>query len=142
MLTASDSENDLPVFPLLQPASRHDFHGFLHCFFTMKSFLPQYMISKLLLDPAHDALPIYQYCCRQNIVPFIALNEKRGVKLKYKNDFTIGPDDIPVCLAGLKMHHDGVETAKSRSKFRCPLMDRRAKSCSCSNPCSGAKSLS
>ena len=36
--TASDSESDLPVFPLLQPASRHDSHGFLHCFFTMKTF--------------------------------------------------------------------------------------------------------
>lgn len=28
MLTASDSENDLPVFPFLSPASRHDSHGF------------------------------------------------------------------------------------------------------------------
>ena len=30
MLTASDSENDLPVFPFLSPASRHDSHGFLY----------------------------------------------------------------------------------------------------------------
>ena len=28
---------DLPVFPLLNPASRHDSHGFLHAFFRMKS---------------------------------------------------------------------------------------------------------
>jgi hypothetical protein len=139
MLTASDSESDLPVFPLLQSASRHDSHGFLHCFFTMKSFLPEYRVSKLLLDPAHDAMPIYEYCRRQSIVPFIALNEKRGVKLKYKNDFTIGTDGIPVCMAGLKMRHDGVEVSKHRSKFRCPLMDRRTKSCSCTNPCSDAK---
>ena len=47
MLTASDSKNDLPVFPLFQPASRHDSHGFLHCFFTMKSFLPKYKVSKM-----------------------------------------------------------------------------------------------
>lgn len=32
MLVASDSESDLPVFPLLNPASRHDSHGFLHAF--------------------------------------------------------------------------------------------------------------
>ena len=139
MLTASDSENDLPVFPLLQPASRHDSHGFLHCFFTMKSFLPEYKVSKLLLDPAHDAMPIYEYCRRQGIVPFIDLNEKRGVKLKYKNDFTIGPDGVPVCMAGLKMRHDGVEASKHRSKFRCPRMDRRTKTCFCHTPCSDAK---
>ena len=139
MLTASDSENDLPVFPLLQPASRHDSHGFLHCFFTMKTFLPEYKVSKLLLDSAHDAMPIYEYCSRQAIAPFIDLNVKRGVKLKYKDDFTIGPDGVPVCMAGLKMRHDGVETSKHRSKFRCPLMDRRNKVCSCATPCSDAK---
>ena len=139
ILTASDSECDLPVFPLLQPASRHDSLAFLHCLFTMKSFLPEYKISKLLLDPAHDAMPVYEYCRSQNIVPFIALNEKRGVKLKYKNDFTIGPDGIPVCMAGLKMRHDGVEFSKRRSKFRCPLMHRRTKTCSCSSPCSDAE---
>ena len=139
MLTASDSESDFPVFPLLQPASRHDSLGFLHCFFTMKTFLPECKISKLILDSAHDAMPIYEYCRRQGIVPFIDLNEKRGVKLKYKNDFTIGPDGVPVCAAGLKMRHDGVEPSKHRSKFRCPLMNRSFKSCSWSNPCSDAK---
>ena len=61
MLVASDSESDLPVFPLLNPASRHDSHGFLHAFFRMKSFLPEFNISKLLLDSAHDAMPIYKY---------------------------------------------------------------------------------
>ena len=43
-------------------------------------------------------------------------------------------------MAGLKMRHDGVELSKHRSKFRCPLMDRRSKSCSCTTPCSDAKS--
>ena len=57
MLVASDSESDLPVFPLLNPASRHEFHGFLHAFFRIKSFLPEFNISKLLLDSAHDAMP-------------------------------------------------------------------------------------
>ena len=37
MMVASDSESDLPVFPLLNPASMHDSHGFLHSFFRMKS---------------------------------------------------------------------------------------------------------
>ena len=36
MLTASDSENDLPVFPFLSPASRHDSHGFYTTGFPWK----------------------------------------------------------------------------------------------------------
>ncbi len=34
MLTASDSENDLPVFPFLGPASSHDSIGFLYNWFS------------------------------------------------------------------------------------------------------------
>ena len=62
----------------------------------MKSFLPDFNVTKLLLDSAHDAMPIYEYCKRKNIIPFIDLNEKRGIKVKYKNDFTIGNDGVPV----------------------------------------------
>lgn len=75
MLVASDSESDLPVFPHLSCASRHDSHEFLHAFFRMKIFLPDYKVSKLLLDSAHDAMPYYEYCLRANITPFIDLNE-------------------------------------------------------------------
>ena len=68
----------------------------------MKSFLPDFHVEKLLLDSAHDAMPYYQYCKRNGIIPFIDLNEKRGIKEKYKDDFTIGKDGIPVCKAGRK----------------------------------------
>lgn len=54
-------------------------------------------------------MPYYQYCRRNGITPFIDLNEKRGIKEKYKEDFTIGEDGIPVCKAGTKMNHDGVK---------------------------------
>lgn len=74
MLVASDSESDLPVFPLLNPASKHDSHGFLETFFRMKSLLPDFIVTKLLLDSAHDAMPIYEYCKQENITPFIDLN--------------------------------------------------------------------
>lgn len=80
MLVASDSESNLPVFPLLNPASKHDFHGFLHTFFRMKSFLPDFNVTKLLLDSARDAMPYYQYCHRANITPFIDLNAQGGIK--------------------------------------------------------------
>ncbi len=91
LLTASDSQSDLPLFPLLAPASRHDSLGFLHCFFTMKTFFPQYTISKLLLDSAHDAMPLYEYCRKQDIVSFIDLNQKRGIK-------TIKETTLPLVL--------------------------------------------
>ena len=138
MMVASDSESDLPVFPLFNPASMHDSHGFLHSFFRMKSFLPDYNVRKLLLDSAHDAMPYYEYCKKEHITPFIDLNEKRGIKVQYKNDFTIGKDGVPVCKAGRKMNHDGVEISKYRIKFRCPLASRKF-GCSCSEPCSNSK---
>ena len=138
MLVASDSESDLPVFPLLNPASRHDSHGFLENFFRMKSFLPDFKVRKLLLDSAHDAMPYYQYCRENSIQPFIDLNEKRGIKQKYKDDFTIGKDGVPICMAGRKMNHDGTEPSKARLKFRCPLASRKY-GCSCETPCSDSK---
>ena len=83
-------------------------------------------------------MPYYQYCRRNGITPFIDLNEKRGIKEKYKDDFTIGEDGIPVCKAGRKMNHDGVEISKARTRFRCSLASRKH-GCSCESPCSDSK---
>lgn len=138
MIVASDSDSDLPIFPLLNPASKHDSHGFLETYFRMKSFLPDFHVNKWLLDSAHDDMPYYLYCRKNGISPFIDLNEKRGIKVKYKDDFTIGKDGVPVCLAGLKMNHDGTEPSKARIKYRCPLASRK-NGCSCAHPCSDSK---
>ena len=92
---------NLCVINTLNSASKHDSHGFLETFFRMKSFLPDFNITKLLLDSAHDAMPIYKYCKQKNIIPFIDLNEKRGIKVKYKNDFTIGKDGVPANIPAL-----------------------------------------
>lgn len=70
-------------------------------------------------------MPYYLYCRKNCIQPFIDLNEKRGIKEKYKEDFTIGKDGVPVCKAGRKMNHDGSEPSKARLKFRCPLASRK-----------------
>ena len=69
---------------------------------------------------------------------FIDLNKKHGTREKYKEDFTIGKDGVPVCKAGRKMNHDGSEPSKARLKFRCPLASRKY-GCSCSDPCSDSK---
>lgn len=138
LLTAAGACHDLPIFPLFGPASRHDAIGFVHAWFTMKAMLPDYTVHKLLLDSAHDAMPVYQYCRQNGIVPFIDLNAKRGAKLKYKDDFTVGEDGVPICPAGHKMCHDGVEKSKMRAKFRCPKISRKY-GCSCESPCSDSK---
>lgn len=83
-------------------------------------------------------MPLYKYFKQKGITPFIDLNEKRGIKVKYKDNFTIGKDGVPVCKAGLKMHHDGVEKNKHRIKFRCPLSNR-IYGCFCEHPCSDSK---
>lgn len=141
MLTASDSENDLPVFPFLGPASRHDSIGFLYCWFSMKKFLPEAKVRKLLLDSAHDAMPYYEYCRDHGIVPFIDLNADRGRPPIYKGDFTINNDGVPVCREGHAMRRDGTESAKGRTKFKCPKISFASGriTCTCENPCSTAK---
>ena len=141
MLTASDSEKDLPVFPFLGPASRHDSIGFLYNWFSMKQSLPEANVTKLLLDSAHDAMPYYEYCRGHGIVPFIDLNAGRGRQPVYKNDFTINDDGVPVCREGHAMRRDGTESAKGRTKFKCPKISFAGDSvtCTCDNPCSDAK---
>ena len=141
MLTASDSDSDLPVFPLLGPASRHDSHGFLYNWFSMKKFLPDIKVSKLLLDSAHDAMPYYLYCRKNNITPFIDLNGKGGKPLVYKDDFTIDDDGVPICKEGFRMRRDGTEEIKGRTKFKCPKVSfaNGTIRCTCEHPCSNAK---
>ena len=73
----------------------------------MKAYLPEFRIEKLLLDSAHDAYAVYEYCCREKITPFIDLNPGHTGHFTYKNDFTIDDDGVPVCKLGLRMHKDG-----------------------------------
>ena len=141
MLTASDSENDLPVFPFLSPASRHDSHGFLYNWFSMKKMLPEVNVTKLLLDSAHDAMPYYDYCKTNDITPFIDLNWKCGRPPVYKDDISINSDGIPLCPKGFPMKQAAVEPRKGRIKYRCPKISYKGGTphCTCDEPCSDAK---
>ena len=140
-LTASDSVNDLPVSPFLEPASRHDSISFLYCWHSMNQFLSVADVTKLLLDSAHHAMPFYEYCHDHGIVPFIGLNANRGRPPVYKEDFTINDDDVPVCREGHSMRRDGTESIKGRTKFKCPKISFAdgIPHCTCENPCSDAK---
>ncbi len=119
-------------------ASWHDMLSFLHSFFTMKAYLPKFHVEKLLLDSAHDAYAVYEYCRQENIVLFIDLNPRHTGHFTYKDDFTIDDDGVPVCKMGLRMHKDGYEAAKHRAKYRCPKSSRK-QGCFCEHPCSSAK---
>lgn len=96
MYVASDSHSDLPIFPLLERASRHDMLSFLHSFFTMKAYLPEFRIEKLLLDSAHDAYAVYEYCCREKITPFIDLNTGRNTGVQRLTGNVAVSVNIPV----------------------------------------------
>ena len=120
MMTAADSDNDLPVFPLLNRASMHDSYGLCYAYHAMRAFLKEANVSEVLLDSAHDVMAIYQFCQEQSITSIIDLNERGGVNFKYKNTYTVGKDGIPLCQAGLKMIRDGYEKKRMRYKFRCP----------------------
>lgn len=94
-LIASDSQNDLPVFPFLSPTFRHDSHGFLYSWFSMKQILPKAVVKKLLLDSAHDAMPYYDCCKKNDITLFMDLNWKCGKLPVYRDDISISNDGIP-----------------------------------------------
>ena len=138
MLAASDSESDLLVFSFLNPASKHDFHGFLE---TFSGWNLLFRIS--MLQNGSWILPMMQ-CLSMNTVNGKALyfsliyTKNRGTKVKYKNDFTIGKDGVQACKESRRMNHDGYEKSKRRLKFRCPLTSRKY-GCSCEHPCSDPK---
>ena len=119
MFTAADSENDLPVFPLLNRASMHDSFGVCYTYHAMSAFLKELNVDEALLDSAHDVMAIYQFCQRNSISAIIDLNERGGVNFKYKDTYSVGKDGIPVCQAGLKLIRDGYEKDRMRYKFRC-----------------------
>jgi hypothetical protein len=95
MFVASDSENDLWVFPLLKRASRHDMLFFLNSFFTMKAWILEYRVAKFILDATHVADAVYRYC--QKI--FIDLNPGNTGNFIYKDTSTIDSESVPVCTS-------------------------------------------
>ena len=136
MLSACNSHYDLPLYPSLNPASRHDSVSFL---ITLRDFSQRYNINtveKILLDAAHDAQAIYKILYSSNIEAFIDLNTRTKHNLSTDSDITISHEGIPACSKGIPMKPNGFEIAKNRFKWRCPLAN--SKNISCDKPCSTA----
>ncbi|CAM4291893.1 hypothetical protein PAAL109150_18750 [Paenibacillus alkaliterrae] len=74
MISAADSKHDLPLYPRLQPASRHDAVSLVMSTVEFKQRFTLGTVDKMLLDAAHDAEAIYLLLDHQNIQPFIDLN--------------------------------------------------------------------
>lgn len=136
MLSACDSHYDLPLYPSLNPASRHDSVSFI---ITLRDFSQRYNLSpveRILLDAAHDAKAIYEILDGNNIEAFIDLNPRTKHNLSSECDIKISDEGIPICPAKIKMKANGFEKAKNRRKWRCPKT--KGKINSCENPCSTA----
>jgi hypothetical protein len=138
MLTAANSHHDLPLYPRLQPASRHDAVSFVVSSVEFSQRFTLGMVDKMLLDAAHDAGAIYDLLAHQHIEPFIDLNVRSTKLLETDSDIRISPMGIPICPAGLEMKRNGYDHSQKRFKWLCPKMTTRTE-CSCDTPCSTAK---
>ncbi len=137
MLSASDSYYDLPLYPRLQPASRHDALSLVVSSVEFKQLFTLGTVQKMLLDAAHDAEAIYLLLDHQSTEPFIDLNNRSKKNTKTGVDIQISPAGVPICPAGLKMKPNGRDNFQNRQKWRCALACRHENSCK--TPCSTAK---
>lgn len=137
MLSACDSQYDLPLYPRLQPASRHDAVSMVISTVEFKQRFTLGTVDKMLLDAAHDAEAIYLLLNHQNIEPFIDLNNRSKKNTKTDRDIQISPKGIPICPIGLEMKLNGYDNTQNRQKWRCPLVCGIKNSCT--KLCSSAK---
>ncbi len=137
MISASDSFYDLPLYPRLQPASRHDAVSLVASSIEFSQRFTLGTIDKMLLDAAHDAQAIYELLVHHDIEPFIDLNPRTKKNYSSESDIKISPKGIPLCPIGKEMKPNGYEISQKRQKWRCPLACGTKNSCK--KPCSTAK---
>lgn len=128
MLTAATSPYDLPLYPRLHPASRHDEVSFVTSSVEFSQRFTLGTVDKMLLDAAHDAGPIYDLLLHQKIEPFIDLNVRGTNNLEINSDIKISPDGIPICSRGKKMKHYGFDHSQKRHKWKCSMIKGRTTS--------------
>lgn len=121
MISAADSKYDLPLYPRLQPASRHDAVSLVLSAVEFKQRFTLGTVDKMLLDAAHDAESIYFLLEQQGMEPFIDLNvrSKKNKESKSANDIQISPKGIPICPKGTPMKPNGRDYKRHLTKWRC-----------------------
>lgn len=127
MISAADSAYDLPLYPRLQPASRHDAVSLVVSTVEFQQRFTLGTVDKMLLDAAHDAESIYLLLDQQDIEPFIDLNNRSKKNTATGSDIQISPTGIPICPNGREMKPNGFDKSQDRRKWRC------SPSCGCSN---------
>ncbi|MDF2651102.1 MAG: transposase [Paenibacillus sp.] len=126
MISAADSKHDLPLYPRLQPASRHDSVSLIISSVEFKQRFTLGTVDKMLLDAAHDAEAIYLLLDHQNMEPFIDLNNRSKKNTATNSEIQISPTGIPICPKGKEMKPNGFDKSQNRQKWRC------SPSCDCS----------
>jgi hypothetical protein len=126
MVSAADSKHDLPLYPRLHPASRHDAVSLVMSTVEFKQRFTLGTVDKMLLDAAHDAEAIYLLLDHQNIEPFIDLNHRSKKNTATDSDIQISPTGVPLCPKGNAMKPNGFDKSQNRQKWRC------SPSCGCS----------
>jgi len=120
MISAADSKYDLPLYPRLHPASRHDAVSLVIGTVEFRQRFTLGTVDRMLLDAAHDAEAIYLLLSHQGIEPFIDLNVRSKKNQTIGNDIQLSPEGIPICPKGKPMKPNGFDRSQNRRKWRCP----------------------
>lgn len=134
MVTAAESPYDLPIYPRLYRASKHDSVLFVSTFHELLHWYPDWKIGEAILDSAFDAYSIYEMLEHYDVSAIIDLNPRRSKQFVY-NEMTINVDGVPICPIGRKMLDWGVEKKRYRRKWRCPAAVGKWE---CPTPCSNS----
>lgn len=137
MLTASDSPHDLPMFPLLQPASRHDSLSLIVSSLEFHQRFSLGTVKRILLDAAHDVMGIYHWFNSHGVEPVIDLNARSSKTTALPDGFSLSPKGIPLCQRQVPLRPNGFDREKGCQKWRCGLAHGTLNSCPA--PCSSAK---
>ena len=114
---ACDNFHDLPLYPRLHPASRHDSVSFVTGSIEFVQHFSLGTIDKFHLDAAHDAESIYELLEHQGVEAFIDLNPRTKHNFSSESDIQISPKGIPICPIGKEMKPNGYDKSQNRQKF-------------------------
>jgi len=123
---------DLPIYLRFETASQHDSVTLISALSHARAmFTGSFTITNLLADSAHDNYSTYNLLNNWDIRPFIDLNPRRSDNKPQSEseDFELSENGVPVCILGREMTNWGIDKARHRRKYRCPLCAGSISSC-------------